>query len=80
MEDVDFSDRLRKRGEVVLLDPPVRTSVARFRRLGYLRNRLQNLAFVWLFRLGLAGPETLYRWYYGRPPSGPAAPLPRDGA
>ncbi|MDG2125538.1 MAG: glycosyltransferase, partial [Verrucomicrobiales bacterium] len=64
MEDVDFSDRIRQEGKVVLLDPPLETSMRRFKRRGYLKNRLQNLLFVWLWRMRLADDKTLYRWYY----------------
>ena len=65
MEDVEFSDRLRARGAVELFDPPVETSMRRFRRRGYLRNRLQNLLLVWLWRAGLVDEDQLYRVYYG---------------
>ncbi len=68
MEDVDFSDRLRRFAKpgkpLLILDPPLRTSMRRFHALGYLRNRLQNLIFIWIYRLRLASPETLYKWYY----------------
>ncbi len=64
MEDVEFSDRLRRRGKVVLLDPPLSTSMERFRRRGYLLNKVQNMLFVLVFRLRLVDPDRLYDWYY----------------
>ncbi|MEZ5325440.1 MAG: TIGR04283 family arsenosugar biosynthesis glycosyltransferase [Verrucomicrobiales bacterium] len=66
MEDVDFSARLRKWGTVVLVDPPLRTSMRRFKKRGYLRNKLQNIGLVWLWRFRLLTPEQIYRWYYRR--------------
>ncbi|MDA0812066.1 MAG: glycosyltransferase [Verrucomicrobia bacterium] len=68
MEDVDFSDRLRKRGAIVLVDPPLRTSMRRFKKRGYLRNKLQNVCIVWMWRLRLVTPEQIYRWYYRKSP------------
>lgn len=67
MEDLEFSPRLRKAGKVHLLDPPIRASVRRFQKRGYLRNKLQNLIIIWVWRLGLVTPEQVYEWYYGRP-------------
>ena len=66
MEDVEFSGRLRKQGRFALVDPPVRTSMRRFQRRGYMRNKLQNIGIIWLWRVGLLSPEQIYRWYYGR--------------
>ena len=66
MEDVDFSARLRRQGPIVLMDPPLQTSMRRFRDRGYLRNKLQNMGIVWLWRLNLASPAQIYNWYYGR--------------
>jgi glycosyltransferase involved in cell wall biosynthesis len=83
MEDLAFSDLLRHglaRDECALLDPPLRTSTRRFRRRGPLLNKLHNLALTAAWRLGLASPEQIHRWYYhtgseGRhPPPNPAPP------
>jgi hypothetical protein len=67
MEDIEFSRRLRRLRGVVLLDPPLRSSPRRFRRLGNARTTLLNVAFIGLFYLGV-DPVTLHRWYYGRSP------------
>jgi uncharacterized protein len=67
MEDIEFSRRLRRLGNTVLLDPPIRSSPRRFRRLGNWRTTLLNLTFVGLFYLGI-DPGTLHRWYYRRFP------------
>jgi uncharacterized protein len=64
MEDLEFSRRLRRLGNAVLLDPPLRSSPRRFRRLGNWRTTLLNMAFIGLFYLGV-DPCTLHRWYYG---------------
>ena len=55
---------MRTAGGLQFLDPPVETSLRRFQKHGYLRTRLLNLVYVWLFQLGVPA-EKLYRWYYG---------------
>ncbi len=65
MEDIEFSRRLRRRGRITLLDPPVWSSPRRFRRLGNVRTLLVNAVLITLFYLSVS-PETLHRWYYGR--------------
>lgn len=66
MEDVELSSRLRRAGGLIFLDPPLRTSMRRFQKKGYLRTKLQNILLVFLFRCGLS-PRVLYQWYYGKP-------------
>lgn len=51
-EDVLFYRRLRRLGEVVTLDPPVRTSDRRWRRRGYTRTIAQHLVLRLLLLLG----------------------------
>ena len=63
MEDIDFSQRLRRKGRIVLLDPPLWSSPRRFRRLGNLRTSSLNALFITLFLLGVS-PDKLHRWYY----------------
>ena len=63
MEDIEFSRRLRRLGGTILLDPPLRSSPRRFRRLGNWRTTLLNVTFIGLFYLGV-DPYTLHRWYY----------------
>jgi rSAM/selenodomain-associated transferase 2 len=68
MEDVDFSSRLRRaarraRGRVALLDPPMLSSARRHRKHGKLSVTLENVAMIWMFKLGVR-PDTLHRWYY----------------
>lgn len=65
MEDVEFSRRLRSRGMVRLLDPPVRPDMSRFRRDGRCRRKLENLVLILLFRLGVS-PARLGRIYQRR--------------
>ncbi|HEY5706220.1 MAG TPA: glycosyltransferase [Terrimicrobiaceae bacterium] len=64
MEDIEFSRRLRRMGQIRLLDPPVWSSPRRFRRLGNSSTLLLNTLFIVLFYLGVS-PHTLHRWYYG---------------
>ncbi len=63
MEDVEMSSRMRKAGGLTLIDPPIRTSMRKFRKEGLVWRKVQNVALVLLFRLGVS-PERLYRWYY----------------
>ena len=63
MEDVEFSKRLRRLGPVVVLDPPMASSVRRFERLGAWRTSVQNGAALLLFRFGVS-PRWLHAWYY----------------
>lgn len=61
-EDVAFYRRLRRRGEVVVLEPPVRTSDRRWRRQGYLRTIAAHILLRLLFLLGVP-PGRLARLY-----------------
>jgi rSAM/selenodomain-associated transferase 2 len=63
MEDIEFSRRLRRFGNTVLLDPPLWSSPRRFRRLGNWRTTLLNAVLLGLFYLGV-DPSTLHKWYY----------------
>jgi rSAM/selenodomain-associated transferase 2 len=65
MEDLEFSRRLRRLGNAVLLDPPLWSSPRRFRRHGNWGTTLLNMTLIGLFYLGV-DPCTLHRWYYGR--------------
>jgi hypothetical protein len=63
MEDMEFSQRLRKSGPIILLDPPMQSSARRHLQRGAWRTSLQNAAFILLYHLGVS-PTTLHRWYY----------------
>ncbi len=63
MEDMEFSQRLRRAGRVAVLDPPVESSTRRHRRCGPWRASLQNGLFIALYKCGLS-PRHLHRWYY----------------
>jgi len=62
MEDLDFLNRLRKRGRLALLPAPVITSARRFLEGGILRTQLRNVLLVLLFVLGV-NPAFLKRFY-----------------
>lgn len=62
MEDVEFFDRLRRRGSVVALSPVIRTSARRWQQEGLLKTSGRNALFFFLYRLGLS-PER-FRPYY----------------
>ncbi|HEX8371991.1 MAG TPA: TIGR04283 family arsenosugar biosynthesis glycosyltransferase [Chthoniobacterales bacterium] len=63
MEDMEFSQRLRKSGRIILLDPPMRSSARRHLQRGAWRTSLQNVLFIVLYHAGVS-PVTLHRWYY----------------
>jgi len=63
MEDIDFLQRLRRRGQVTLIKQPVTTSARRFLRHGVVRQQLLDIALVILYLLGVR-PEKLSKWYY----------------
>lgn len=63
MEDVDFSNRLRRSGPVVLLDPPMSSSPRKHVQQGAWRTTLRNASLLVLFQLGV-DPARLHRWYY----------------
>jgi rSAM/selenodomain-associated transferase 2 len=63
MEDVEFSPRLRRAGNVVLLDPPLRSSARHHERHGAWKRTIQNGALLLLYKAGVP-PRRLHRWYY----------------
>ena len=64
LEDVDFSDRLRRAGRVALVDLPVEVSARRYQRRGLLRQLAWNAVILALYRLGM-DPERLRGLYLG---------------
>ncbi len=62
MEDIDFLQRLRRRGRVTLISQPITTSARRFLHHGIIRQQLLDIALVVLYLLG-ANPERLSRLY-----------------
>ncbi|HZJ17624.1 MAG TPA: TIGR04283 family arsenosugar biosynthesis glycosyltransferase [Chthoniobacteraceae bacterium] len=76
MEDVEFSQRLRRSGRVALLDPAITSSSRRHLQCGCWKTTLTNAMLIVLFRLGVQ-PERLHAWYYGirQPAAAPASIL-----
>jgi rSAM/selenodomain-associated transferase 2 len=72
MEDVEFSKRLRRSGQLALLDPPITSSPRKHERRGAWKTTFTNAALILLYKLG-APPERLRAWYYEMK-VGPAAP------
>jgi rSAM/selenodomain-associated transferase 2 len=62
MEDYELIRRLRKRGRIALLEPPVTTSSRRWREVGAVRNTLLNVFVTWAYVLGVS-PARLRGWY-----------------
>jgi rSAM/selenodomain-associated transferase 2 len=62
MEDLDFLNRLRRKGRLALHPVPVITSARRFLEGGILRTQLRNVLLVLLFLLGVS-PTVLKRFY-----------------
>ena len=65
MEDVELSGRLRRSGQIKLLDPPMETSALKQTERGSWTVTMRNLLFLILFRCGIPA-EQLHQWYYGR--------------
>ncbi|MGH7937520.1 MAG: TIGR04283 family arsenosugar biosynthesis glycosyltransferase, partial [Bryobacteraceae bacterium] len=63
MEDMEFSKRLRRRGAIAVLDPPMESSSRRHLRRGAWRTSIQNGLFILLYYCGCS-PHRLHRWYY----------------
>ena len=66
MEDVDCVKKLGKLGQVVTLSDSVLTNPRRWNEGGMIRNTVKNSLLLGLWYAGVS-PESLYRWYYGRP-------------
>lgn len=65
MEDVELTQRLKRRGRVAALRLRVTTSARKWEQEGVLR----TIVLMWLLRLLYAlgvSPARLHRWYYGR--------------
>jgi rSAM/selenodomain-associated transferase 2 len=62
MEDINFLQRLYRRGRVTLIKQPTTTSARRFLRHGIIRQQLLDIILVVLYLLG-ASPEKLSRLY-----------------
>ncbi len=63
MEDLEFSQRLRKSGRIALLAPPMATSKRRFKKLGSFRCTLFNAFLICSYYSGVS-PARLHQWYY----------------
>lgn len=62
MEDIEFLQRLRRRGPVTLIQQPVTTSARRFLRHGIIRQQFLDITLVTLYLLGISA-ERLSRLY-----------------
>ncbi len=78
MEDIEFSQRLRRSGPLALLDPPIATSTRRHAKFGAWKTTLSNAALILLYHLGVT-PERLHAWYYGirKPVETPTPSIPQ---
>ncbi len=74
MEDVDFSRRLRRRGAIAVLDPPMRSSPRKHLEEGPWRTTARNALLLALFRAGVP-PEKLHAWYYAARRNSPQAQM-----
>jgi rSAM/selenodomain-associated transferase 2/rSAM/selenodomain-associated transferase 1 len=62
MEDYELVRRLRRRGRIVTVPVPARTSQRRWRTLGPIKTTLINQVMIAGYHLGVS-PERLARWY-----------------
>ena len=63
MEDIEFSQRLKRKGTVVALEETVTTSFRRWEQQGPLRTILQMWALRFLYWVGWS-PHRLHRYYH----------------
>lgn len=78
MEDVEFSDRMRKHREPRLLDPPIASSPRRHLYHGPWKTTFRNLMMIARYRLGTS-PHQLHAEYYApssQPPPESQPPNP----
>jgi len=66
MEDVEFVNRLRRRGKLAFIREPVVTDSRRFTTQGRIRATLRNKLTKMGYALGVS-PERLARFYYRTP-------------
>jgi len=62
LEDLDFAQRLRRRGRMLIADTSVTVSARRWQRIGVLKATLLNQIIIMAFRLGVS-PEKLATLY-----------------
>lgn len=62
MEDFELIRRLSRRGRVVTVSQPVRTSARRWLNLGVFKTTLLNQVIITAYYLGVS-PNTLAGWY-----------------
>lgn len=65
LEDLDFARRLKRRGKIAILEPPLTTSARRFVSLGIPRTIATNW-FIWLLYFAGVSPYRLARLYRGK--------------
>ena len=65
MEDVDFSNRLRRHSPIALLTPAICSSARKHIQQGRWRTTLTNAFFLVLYVFGVS-PSRLHAWYYRR--------------
>lgn len=68
LEDVVFSQRLKKLGPIVRLPSLIRPGARRLYKAGPLRNAMKNFWIRLRFSMG-ASPESLWRSYYQKKPT-----------
>ncbi|GAB4240033.1 MAG: hypothetical protein OHK005_01870 [Candidatus Methylacidiphilales bacterium] len=77
MEDIEFSDRMRRSDPPLLLDPPINSSPRRHLRRGPWKTTLNNLLMIARYRIG-ACPRKLHSQYYAQP-TAPKGAVPHSG-
>jgi rSAM/selenodomain-associated transferase 2 len=63
MEDLEFSKRLRRSGELALLDPPIASSPRKHLSQGSWRTTILNAWLIFLYKIGIS-PARLHARYY----------------
>lgn len=66
LEDVEFSDRLKKKGPLLVLSTSLLVSSRKYQKEGILKRTLKNLWILFLYRFCKRSPEELSPYYYSR--------------
>ena len=62
MEDLFLMKRLKRRGKIAILDPPIHISARRWQKQGLIRQTLRNWGLITLAHCGIS-PNRLARFY-----------------
>ncbi|MEK7483448.1 MAG: TIGR04283 family arsenosugar biosynthesis glycosyltransferase [Planctomycetota bacterium] len=69
LEDVDFSDRLKKQGLLKFFKTPILVSARKYQKEGVWKRTFKNIYILFLFRFLQKDPHSLVKYYASDPAS-----------